>query len=224
MPLLQWGDEVHVPQSLKGRICAAETLLARAGLPFDPIILHPCPWTALTAFSSPYTHTHTLTLTFFKRVHLWLSHAKHLYPSMVRPVALPITAPHIMVALPTFYPPLPKGALASKVSMHDFQEGLAPPHHCRQTTGKKGEIFPPAGSAFVKTGERGKGKCDLHWAISDCPSWESKLEWFSKQAFILTSSIYWLYHIGLYKYFMHSPLSPLLPPFICYIYLLKRTY
>lgn len=108
-----------------------------------------------------------------------------------------------------------KWCLTSKVSMQGLQKGLAPPDHCRQTIGKKGEIFPPAGSACVKTGERGKGKCDLHGAISDCPSWESKIEYFAKQAFILTSSIYRCYHIGLCEYFIHSLFSPLLPPFIC---------
>lgn len=53
-------SEVHaVVQSLKGRICAVETLEAKAGLPCDPIMLHPRPCPALTAFSNPYTHTQT---------------------------------------------------------------------------------------------------------------------------------------------------------------------
>lgn len=212
MLLSQWGDEIHIaPQGLKGTICVMETLLAKAGQAYDPIILHPCPCPAFTAFSNPYIPLPPIRI-FLKRLicdcHTPLSISIVSTTSLVRPWNYPwknyrspqdiIIIPDIILALSTFYPPLPNGVLASKVSMQDLQEGLAPPDHCRQTIGKKGRIFPPAGSALVKTGERGKGKCDLHGAISDCPSWESKFECFAKQAFTLTSSIYGLYHIGLY--------------------------
>lgn len=71
----------------------------------------------------------------------------------------------------------------------------------------RGEILPPSPfSAPVSIG-RGKGKRDPHRTISDCPSWQSRLECLVKQAFSLTSPIYRLYHIGLYNYLMHSPSS-----------------
>lgn len=172
---------------------------------------HPAPMPLPSShciFQPLHTQTQPSISIFLKR----LICDSHLYPSPQYPrhpwsdqwhypwenYRSPKDVPDIMLVLSTFYSPLPNSVLASKISMQDLQEGLVPPDHCIHTTGRKGEIFLPAGSACVKTGERGKGKCDLHRAISDCPSWGSKPECFAKQAFILTSSIYWLYHIGLY--------------------------
>lgn len=184
MPLSQRGDEVHaVPQSLKGSIRAVETLLAKAG---QTVTQSSC-IRALAQLSLHFqtpTRTCPSPLTFFLggllvtvTCHTPLSTSSVYNIHGQSQVALPLRELQVpTLSSPYYVGPIhvlctsSKWCLTSKASMQGLQKGLAPPDHCRQKIGKKGEIFPPTGSACVKTGERGKGKYDLHGAISDCPS------------------------------------------------------